>query len=174
VLRALADENEFVRDTAYKAGQRLVMMYADSAITLLLPGKYPYNKSKVMPEYSKSNHYQSSKEAFSMIIGGFGTHLYNCWVKNSYSFCFLQGSLNALKPIAYFLGDLLYKISGVSGKMTTETAGEDDNFGTEQSQIAIYRRLGEVRCHSVLAGLYMGRSDVALMVRQVKRRKINF
>jgi hypothetical protein len=31
------------------------------------------------------------------------------------------------------LGDLLYRISGVSGKMSTETADEDDNFGTEQS-----------------------------------------
>lgn len=31
------------------------------------------------------------------------------------------------------LGDLLYLISGVSGKMSTETADEDDNFGTEQS-----------------------------------------
>ena len=51
--------------------------------------------------------------------------------------------------------------------MTTETAGDDDNFGTEQSQKAIHRRLGEQRCHRVLAGLYMGRSDVALMVRQV-------
>ena len=62
----------------------------------------------------------------------------------------------------------MYKISGVSGKMTTETAGDDDNFGTEQSQKAIQRRLGENRCHRVLAGLYMGRSDVALMVRQVR------
>ena len=30
------------------------------------------------------------------------------------------------------LGDLLYKISGVTGKMTTE-GKEDDNFGTSQS-----------------------------------------
>lgn len=31
------------------------------------------------------------------------------------------------------LGDLLYRISGVSGKMSTETASDDDNFGTEHS-----------------------------------------
>lgn len=50
--------------------------------------------------------------------------------------------------------------------MTTESAGDDDNFGTENSQQAILRMLGSERRNRVLAGLYMGRSDTALMVRQ--------
>ena len=46
------------------------------------------------------------------------------WVCSTHTrFCSIQ-----------LLGDLLYKISGVSGKMMTEmTSEEDENFGTEQS-----------------------------------------
>lgn len=50
--------------------------------------------------------------------------------------------------------------------MSTESAGEDDNFGTENSQQLIYKVLGSDRRNRVLSGLYMGRSDSALLVRQ--------
>ena len=100
ILQALADENEFVRDTAYKAGQRIVLAYADTAVALLLP------------------------------------ELENGLFNDNWRIRYSSVQL---------LGDLLYKISGVSGKMTTETAEEDDNFGTESSQRAVVRVLGPGR-----------------------------
>lgn len=121
ILKALADENEYVRETALRAGQRIVTGFADSAITLLLP------------ELEKGVFDDNWRIRYSSV---------------------------------QLLGDLLYKISGVSGKMSTESASDDDNFGTEQSQKLIIAALGLERRNRVLAGLYMGRSDVALMVRQ--------
>ncbi|KAM4051160.1 stalled ribosome sensor GCN1 isoform 1-T1 [Anomaloglossus baeobatrachus] len=121
ILKALADENEFVRDTALRAGQRIITMYAETAIALLLPQLE-------------------------------------------------QGLFDDLWRIRFssvqLLGDLLFHISGVTGKMTTETASEDDNFGTAQSTRAIISALGAERRNRVLAGLYMGRSDTQLVVRQ--------
>ena len=37
ILKALADESEYVRDTALQAGQRIVNQYADTCISLFLP-----------------------------------------------------------------------------------------------------------------------------------------
>ncbi|XP_005111057.1 eIF-2-alpha kinase activator GCN1 [Aplysia californica] len=121
ILQALSDENEFVRDTALRAGKRIISQYAETAVELLLP---------------------------ELERGLFDD---NWRIRNS---------------SVQLLGDLLYKVSGVSGKMTTETASEDDNFGTETSHNAIMRALGNERRNRVLSGLYMGRSDTALMVRQ--------
>ena len=87
VSQGLADESEYVRDTSLKAGQRIVNLYADTAIELFLP---------------------------QLETGLFDD---NWRIRHS---------------SVQLLGDLLYRISGVTGKMSTE-GQEDDNFGTSQS-----------------------------------------
>uniref|UniRef100_UPI00358E4439 stalled ribosome sensor GCN1 isoform X2 n=1 Tax=Myxine glutinosa TaxID=7769 RepID=UPI00358E4439 len=121
ILKGLADETEFVRDTALSAGQGIVTQYAERAISLLLP------------ELELGLFHDNWRIRFSSV---------------------------------QLLGDLLFHISGVTGKMTTESASDDDNFGTVHSTQVILEALGVERRNRVLAGLYLGRSDVAASVRQ--------
>jgi len=65
------------------------------------------------------------------------------------------------------LGDMMYHISGVSGKGTTQTQDEDQNFGTEEGLEKIAERIGAEHRNNILAGLYLGRNDVEYQVRTV-------
>ncbi|CAF1165471.1 unnamed protein product [Adineta steineri] len=121
ILKGLADETEFVRDTALKAGQRIVNSYAETAISLFVP------------ELERGLFDDNWRIRYSSVL---------------------------------LLGELLFKVSGVTGKATTESVDEDDNFGTEYGLQAITAALGRDRRDIVLSGLYMGRSDIALTVRQ--------
>ena len=50
--------------------------------------------------------------------------------------------------------------------MSSESGGGEDNFGTNEGQKVIMKRLGDTCYYRVMAGIYMCRSDIALLVRQ--------
>lgn len=64
------------------------------------------------------------------------------------------------------LGDLLYKIAGISGRTQLDTLDDDETLGTEHGKRAIVQVLGEEKFVQVLASLYVVRSDVNAIVRQ--------
>jgi hypothetical protein len=107
ILKGLADEAEFVRDTALKAGQRIVNSYAETAISLFVP------------ELERGLFDNNWRIRYSSVL---------------------------------LLGELLFKVSGVTGKATTESVDEDDNFGTEYGLQSITHSLGRERRDRVLSG----------------------
>ncbi|KAJ3118798.1 translational activator of GCN4 [Phlyctochytrium bullatum] len=64
------------------------------------------------------------------------------------------------------MGDLLYRIAGISGRMETDVVNEDEALGTEHGRQALVIALGLERYHTVLASLYIVRSDSNGIVRQ--------
>ncbi|CAG8669579.1 15139_t:CDS:10, partial [Gigaspora margarita] len=57
------------------------------------------------------------------------------------------------------MGDLLYRITGISGKVTTEGEEEEEIGGTEASRKVLLQTLGKERRDRVLAALYVVRQD---------------
>ena len=65
------------------------------------------------------------------------------------------------------MGELLFKVSGASGKIQTNTDGdEDEGISTETQSRLLTDALGDAKRADVLAAMYLARSDVALPVRQ--------
>lgn len=63
------------------------------------------------------------------------------------------------------LGELLFKVSGVTGKIQTSLDSDDEGISTDNSVQALLQALGETRRAEVLATVYLARNDVALAVR---------
>lgn len=115
ILNGLAEDVDFVRETALLAGQRIVGTYSDSAVKLLLP------------ELEKSLLYENWRIRFSSVK---------------------------------LIGDLLYKISGITGKAYSDAAGEDEISDGKCEEI-LENVLGTERRNRVLSGIYMCRSDIS-------------
>ncbi|KAH8878167.1 eIF-2-alpha kinase activator GCN1 [Schistosoma japonicum] len=121
ILKSLSDETEFLRETALRAAQRIVHMFAETSLELLLP--------ELEQGMTDSN-----------------------WrIRHS---------------SVQLLGELLYRLSGLSGKGTTKTTNEDDTFGTVEAHERLREIMGDERHDRILARLHLSRSDATITVRQ--------
>lgn len=115
ILNGLAEDVEYVRETAFLAAQRIVNMYSESAVKLLLPEL----EKGLLDENWRIRH-------------------------------------SSVKLI----GDLLYRISGVTSKAYSDIAGEDE-ISDGKSEEAVKNALGLETRDKILAGIYMCRSDIS-------------
>nr|CAH8848894.1 unnamed protein product [Trichobilharzia regenti] len=121
ILKSLSDETEFLRETALRAAQRIVQMFAETSLELLLP-----ELEQGMTDLNWRIRHSSVQ----------------------------------------LLGELLYRLSGSSGKGTTKTTSEDDTFGTDEAHERLRQVMGAERHDRILARLHLSRSDPTIIVRQ--------
>lgn len=146
VLSGLADDSDYVREASMKAGKMIVANHSSKAIDLLLP---------------------------ELELGLFD----ESWrIRQSYVHSFIVFFLsnsNLLSSSAFrsvqLVGDLLFRLSGVTGKPDEDDEGDEDEEGgnsTEVTKRALVDTLGKDRRDRVLAALYIVRQDSAGVVRQ--------
>jgi hypothetical protein len=138
ILKGLSDTEEYVRDAAMRAGRMIITNYSGKAIDLLLP---ELERGMFDPGWRiRVSHLCSSQN---------GTHLIS----------FQQSSIT-------LIGELLFKVSGVSGK--NEIAEDEEGADmavAEVSRKALTEVLGAERRDRILSALYMARQDVVHSVR---------
>jgi HEAT repeats len=143
ILSGLADAEEYVRAASMKAGRMIIANYSNKAIDLLLP-------ELELGMFDSSWRIRVSQLPPTIC----------CRI--------LTMNINLQHSSVTLVGELLYKLSGISGKNEIEEdeAGDVDAAAAESSRKALADVLGKIRRDRILGALYIIRQDAIPAVRQ--------
>lgn len=138
ILSGLADTEDYVREAAMRAGRMIVTNYSNKAIDLLLP--------------------ELERGMFDP-----GWRIRVCVSFSLYVQLLTYGQQSSITLV----GELLFKVSGISGKTEIEEDEEvTETVLAESSKKALVEVLGSERRDRILSALYLARQDAVNVVRQ--------
>ena len=138
ILSGLADSEEVVREAALRAGRMIIVNYSNRAIDLLLPE----------------------------LEGGMFDSSWRIRVSDSLQYILRSSDLTSQQSSVTLIGELLFKIAGISGKAEIEEDNLVEATAAESSRRALTDMLGQGRRDRVLSSLYLVRQDGVSTVRQ--------
>ncbi|XP_065320112.1 uncharacterized protein LOC135927836 isoform X2 [Gordionus sp. m RMFG-2023] len=134
LLMGLSDESEYVRETAIKAGKGIINTYS---IEVISTSFLPQIQNGILNAPHTGEISGEIEEKFVETSSNWRIR-YSC---------------------VQLIGELVFKILGITGKMTTFSADSDDTFASENTYEILSETLGEDRFQSILAGLYLCAND---------------